>query len=91
MTVLSIRAPRAGEDHDPLLGHLPAQALVAPGTRKKTLTRARAFERVLASGTTLTVSITRKGYVGKRTVFTIRRGKAPLRRDTCLSTSWKEP
>ena len=46
-----------------------------------------AFERLWASGTKLTVSITRRGYVGKRTTFTIRRGKAPLRKDTCLSST----
>ena len=46
-----------------------------------------AFERMSASGTKLTVSVTRAGYIGKRTTFTIRRGKAPLRKDTCLSST----
>jgi hypothetical protein len=44
-----------------------------------------AFERNLRSGTQLTITLTRTGYVGKRTVFKIRRGKAPLRSDSCLS------
>ena len=43
------------------------------------------FERNLRSGVTLTISVTRRGYVGKRTVFVIRRGQAPLRSDRCLS------
>jgi hypothetical protein len=85
VTVLSIRAPRAAKISIRCTGACPRKRW-STGTRKHKLTRARAFERVLRSGTTLTVSITRRGYIGKRTVFTIRRGKAPLRRDTCLST-----
>ena len=37
------------------------------------------FERGLRAGVVITVSVTRKGYVGKRTTFVIRRGAAPLR------------
>jgi hypothetical protein len=85
VTVLSIRAPRAAKISVRCTGSCPRKRWSSV-TRKHRLTRARAFERVLSSGTTLTVSITRRGYIGKRTVFTIRRGKAPLRRDTCLST-----
>jgi hypothetical protein len=53
--------------------------------RKKTLTRMGRFERSLRAGVRLTVLVTRKGYVGKRTVFVIRRGAAPTRSDRCLS------
>jgi hypothetical protein len=35
----------------------------------------------------LTVTVSRKGYVGKRTVFYIRRGAPPLRSDACLSAA----
>jgi hypothetical protein len=88
VTTLSIRAPRSAKVSVRCSGNsCPRKRWSTSGTRKTTLTRARAFERVFTSGTTLTVSVTRKGYIGKRTTFTIRRGKAPLRRDTCLSTS----
>ena len=64
---------------------VPGQALVA-ARRATARTRAwPAFERNLRSGTQLTITLTRAGYVGKRTVFKIRRGKAPLRSDPCLS------
>jgi hypothetical protein len=53
--------------------------------RKKTLTRMGRFERSLRAGVRITVLVTRKGYVGKRTVFVIRKGTAPTRSDRCLS------
>lgn len=59
----------------------------SPAKRNRQNTRMRAFEKNLRSGTVLTITLTRAGYVGKRTVFTIRRGKAPLRSDQCLSTA----
>jgi len=86
VTVLSIKAPRAAKVTVRCTGSCPTRRW-SPSARKKQLTRARAFERELRSGTTLTVSVTRKGFVGKRTVFKIRRGKAPLRSDTCLSAT----
>jgi hypothetical protein len=88
VTSLTIRAPRSAKIAIRCSGNTcPRKRWASSRTRKKTLTRASAFERVFNSGTKLTVSVTRKGYIGKRTTFTIRRGKAPLRRDTCLSTS----
>ena len=44
------------------------------------------FERSLRAGVKITVSVTRRGYIGKRTTFVIRRGAPPLRSDRCLST-----
>lgn len=90
VTVLTIRAPRTAKIAIRCKGSTcPRSRWSSTRTRKKTLTRAGAFERVFSSGTKLTVTVTRKGYVGKRTIFTIRRGKAPLRRDTCLSRAGK--
>ena len=31
------------------------------------------------------MTVTRHGYIGKRTTFVIRRGQAPLRVDNCLN------
>ena len=44
------------------------------------------YERGLRAGVKITVSVTRRGYVGKRTTFVIRRGAPPLRSDRCLSS-----
>jgi hypothetical protein len=41
------------------------------------------FERELRSGTRLTITVTKPGFVSKVTTITIRRGKAPLRSDRC--------
>jgi hypothetical protein len=48
------------------------------------LVRARPFERRLPAGTRLAVTVTEHGFVGKRTVIVIRRGRAPARTDRCL-------
>jgi len=86
VTVLSVRAPKAAKITIRCSGSCPRKTWTAT-KRKKTTTRVGAFERIWASGTKLTVTITRRGYIGKRTAFTIRRGKAPLRTDTCLSST----
>jgi PKD repeat protein len=44
----------------------------------------RRFERSLRSGARLTVVVSRRGFVGRTAVFTIRSGKPPLRRDACM-------
>jgi len=84
VTVFSIRAPKAAKVTVTCTGSCPRKRW-APTKRAKTLTRAHDFERAFRSGTKITVSVTRKGFIGKRTQFTIRRGKAPLRKDLCLS------
>jgi hypothetical protein len=43
-----------------------------------------AFERVLRAGTRITVTVTRRGFVGKHTVILVRRGRPPARVDRCL-------
>jgi hypothetical protein len=35
--------------------------------------------------------VTRRGYVGKRTVIQLRRGKTPTRRDLCLFPGVRKP
>ncbi len=86
ITSLSVKAPKAAKLTVTCSGSssCPAKRW-SPKTRKRQNTRMVAFERNLRSGTRLTITLTRAGYVGKRTVFKIRRGKAPLRSDSCLS------
>ena len=45
--------------------------------------RVRAFERRMKSGTVVRIFVTKPGFIGKYTRFTIRRKKAPLRADAC--------
>jgi hypothetical protein len=58
-------------------------------TRVSTGSRAtfRSFQRQMRSGTVLRIFVTRRGFVGKYTRFTIRRGSAPLRVDKCAGAS----
>jgi hypothetical protein len=86
VTLLTVRAPRAATVAIRCHGRDCPRHRWTAGQRKKRLTRARAFERTLRAGTKITVTVTRPGYVGKRTVFVVRRGKAPQRADRCLST-----
>jgi hypothetical protein len=43
------------------------------------------FERSLSAGVTLVIRVSKSGEIGKYTSFAVRRGKLPLRVDTCLA------
>jgi hypothetical protein len=66
----------------------PAAAAVA---RRAKVTRLQALEGPLRAGTRLEISVTRPGFIGKHTVFRIRRDKAPARRDRCLYPGSRKP
>jgi hypothetical protein len=51
----------------------------------------RAFERSLRFGVTLEILVSLPGEIGKYTSFAIRRGKLPLRIDTCLDAAGVKP
>ncbi len=56
------------------------------------LVRFRRMERrLLRGGTTVAVSVTRAGWVGKYTRWTIRKSKPPKRRDLCLPPGTSTP
>jgi hypothetical protein len=84
--VLSVRAPRAAKISVRCRGKSCPASRWSRSHRKSRLTRMARYERSLRAGVKLTVSVTRRGYVGKRTTFVIRRGAAPLRSDRCLSS-----
>ena len=63
---------------------------VAPAEAAK-LTRLRSYEGMFRAGTRIVVRVTRPGFVGKHTLIRIRRGKAPLRFDSCLYPGAKGP
>jgi hypothetical protein len=84
--ILSVRAPRAAKVSVRCSGRGCPASRWSRDARTSPLTRIGRFERGLRAGVTITVSVTRRGYVGKRTTFVIRRGSAPLRSDHCLSS-----
>jgi PKD repeat protein len=51
----------------------------------------RRFERRLLAGVTLEIRVSRPGEVGKYTSFAIRRGKPPVRLDSCLDPAGVRP
>jgi hypothetical protein len=53
-----------------------------PGIR-----RLRPFERELRAGTRIEITVVKLGFIGKRTVFVIRRGAAPRRSDGCVDSA----
>jgi hypothetical protein len=85
VSLLSVRAPRAAKVFVHCKGSCPSRRW-SRTARKSRLTRVSAFERSLRAGTRITVTVSRRGYVGKRTTFVIRRGLAPLRTDRCLNS-----
>jgi PKD repeat protein len=81
-----------------LVVHAPAGALVATRCRghgcpaKRDRHRVRSagsvrlhrLERSLAAGAHVTVTVTRKGFIGKQIQFTIRQAQPPVRHELCL-------
>jgi hypothetical protein len=53
--------------------------------------RVGALERFLRAGTTITIRVSRRGYVGKYVRLVIRDGSAPRRRDACLLPGSTKP
>jgi hypothetical protein len=86
VTVLSVRAPKSARVIVRCKGRSCPKARWSPDRRKKKLTRVRSFERSLRSGTRISVTVSRNRYIGKRTVFVIRRGRAPKRVDNCINS-----
>jgi hypothetical protein len=81
VTMLTVRAPRGSTISVRCRGaHCPRRRL----TRAGRLVHLRPYERLLRGSVRLEISVTRRGYVGKRTVINLRSGNAPTRRDLCL-------
>jgi large repetitive protein len=87
---LTVRAPKGATVTATCTGrHCPARKKVLRSKGK--LLHVRVFERRLRAGTKISVSVTLDGFIGKHTVFTIRRGKPPERVDLCLPPTAKRP
>ena len=83
--VLSVRAPRAAKITVRCRGKSCPAGRWSRSDPQEPADADGRFERGLRAGVKITVSVTRRGYVGKRTTFVIRRGAPPLRSDRCLS------
>jgi hypothetical protein len=84
VTLFSVRAPRHVRITVTCQGKgCPKARWRHPNVRRR-VTRVGSFERTLPAGMRLTVVVSKRGYIGKRTVFVIRRGKPPLRVDGCV-------
>jgi len=59
--------------------------LATAGKKARAVVTFHRFQRSLAAGVTLEISVTRAGEVGKYTRFYVRRGRLPLRSDACLA------
>jgi hypothetical protein len=46
--------------------------------------RVKSFEKRLKAGTKVIVTVTKAGFIGEQATYTLRRGKAPKRVDSCL-------
>jgi hypothetical protein len=86
ITLFRVTAPRTATVTVDCRGRgCPLRRLtVAPG-------RIRTFERFLPVGVTITIRVTRTGYVGKYVRLVIRRRAAPERRDACLLSGHSRP
>ena len=82
ITLLTVRAPRGAKIAVSCSGI--GCPRVAPAKSAKR-TRLRAYEGMFRAGARIVIRVTRPGFIGKHTQIRIRRGKAPLRRDRCLS------
>ncbi|MGH8573674.1 MAG: PKD domain-containing protein, partial [Gammaproteobacteria bacterium] len=85
LTRLLVRAPRGTKVTVRCQGGSCAKAKVVKrkGKGRKKL-RIKKFERLLKPRTTIIVTITKPGFLGKRTTIKMRAGKSPLRTDLCL-------
>jgi hypothetical protein len=88
ITVLSVRAPKKARIKVTCRGDCP-RSRRAKRRHNHKVTRVRPFQRSISAGTRITVTVTRRGFIGKRTVFLIRRGLVPLRADRCLNRRGK--
>jgi Bacterial Ig-like domain len=68
-----------------------ASRVAASSKRPVPAVEFRVFERTLHVGVTLEILISAPGEIGKYTRFSIRRGRLPLRVDTCLDPTGVKP
>jgi hypothetical protein len=88
ISLLSVRAPRGSRIAVRCAGTGCPKRATKTLRRRKAL-RFKAFERRFRPRTKLVITVTKTGFVGKRTTFTIRRGAKPRRQTLCLNPGAK--
>jgi hypothetical protein len=86
---LRVRAPADSTMRVRCLGRGCPKRVTKESTGSKKL-RFKKLERRFRPGTRLIVSVTKSGFIGRQTSWTIRHRKAPVRRDGCLAPGAKE-
>jgi hypothetical protein len=81
VTMLTVRAPRGSRISVRCTGRGCPRKRYA---RTTALVHLKPYQRLLRGNLRLEISVTRRGFVGKRTIIVLRKGKAPTRRDLCL-------
>jgi hypothetical protein len=97
--LLTVQAPVGATVNATCRGHgCPARSqnvVATSGRSKRTkgmiVIALQRFERTLRAGTVLEIRVSKPGQIGKYTRFAVRRGKLPVRLDTCLSPAGIKP
>lgn len=88
--ILEAKAPRRSTVTVKCAGkRCPAKRIVRTSTRKPV--RFRSMSRFLSAGTIISVSVTKRGQIGKYTRWLIRGRKVPKRKDLCLYPRRSKP
>jgi hypothetical protein len=90
ITLLTVSAPQASRVTTYCKGPSCPRKRVAIVAGRRAV-RVRRFERRLRAGTVLRIYVTKPGYIGKFTRFTIVKGRPPVRVDRCARTAGSPP
>jgi len=95
LKLLSVQAPAGARITVACTGHgcpVKSQSRVAAAGKVGAAPLAfRRFERSLRAGVILEIRVSKPGEIGKYTRFAVRRGRLPLRVDTCLAPTGVKP
>ncbi len=95
LKLLSVQAPAGARITVACTGHgcpVKSQSRVAAAGKVGAAPLAfRRFERSLRTGVILEIRVSKPGEIGKYTRFAVRRGRLPLRVDTCLAPTGVKP
>jgi hypothetical protein len=90
ITLLTVRAPKASRVTTYCKGSSCPRKRLAVVAGRQTV-RVRKFERRLRAGTVLRIYVTKTGYIGKYTRFTVVKGRPPVRVDRCARKPGSAP
>ena len=89
--LLAVQAPRGARVVVRCKGRSCGKRSQAVRVRGRKSVRFRRYHRYMRAGTVLEVFVTKPGTIGKYVRFTIRKGKPPVRRDSCVVAGSRLP